>query len=634
MPRPIFSEHKIHSDRDRSWGSADSADPRPVPLRPHQPSTSSDHSSGLEWPNDAGGLALGILEASAGETCLLDTTGTVVATNATWREFGRANGGDVSRTGVGANYLDVLASAVGLDAALAAQWGQQLTCVLSGALASFEFDYECDAPDKQRWYTARIHSVPGFGACVSHVDVSDAMWARLALGHALHHDPITRLPNRGSLQATIAEVVTTARVTATAIAVAVIDIEGVARVNDSLGHAIGDDLLSDVAIRLGENLTGEGILGRLAADTFVVVWREVGGAGEATAHAQRLLDGLRGSFAVAGGFVDIAASIGIAFDPWPQDDSDELVVRAESAMRQARADGGGCVHLYTPGLRAAAAARWQLECEIRMGLERGEFLLHYQPVVDLRSGSVVGVEALIRWQHPDGLRMPDTFIAVAESSGLIVPLGEWVLHEACRQGARWVAEGLDLRVAVNFSAQQIGHADVVARIADALRTTGMKGERLLVEVTESTVLEHAERTQHVLDQLRALGIEVAIDDFGTGYSSLLYLKRYPIQALKVDRQFVSGMGTTMEDDAIVAGVIAFARAVGATCIAEGVETDAQYELLQDLRCRFAQGYLFSPPVAVNDVSAAIEACRMALTRLREPSRDALVSASVGSGVPS
>jgi EAL domain-containing protein (putative c-di-GMP-specific phosphodiesterase class I) len=213
------------------------------------------------------------------------------------------------------------------------------------------------------------------------------------------------------------------------------------------------------------------------------------------------------------------------------------------------------------------------------------------------------------------MRMPDTFIPVAEASGLIVPLGAWVLREACREGAAWAAAGLDLRVAVNLSAQQVGHHDIVATIDDALDTTGMRGDRLLVEVTESTVLEHAERITQVLESIRNRGIDIAIDDFGTGYSSLLYLKKYPIQALKIDRQFVSGLGTTSEDDAIVAGVIAFARAVGATCIAEGVETAAQYELLQALRCHFAQGYLFSRPVPARDVPAAMNASRATLASL-------------------
>jgi diguanylate cyclase (GGDEF)-like protein len=496
-------------------------------------------------------------------------------------------------------------------------WRRQLVSVLAGELETFEFEYRCDAPDTPRWYTAHVRRVPQLGACISHRDITVERTAQLALDYARRHDPSTLLPNRRAMEVAISELVSVARAAGSAVSVAVIDLEGVDRVSDSLGRATGEDLLIDVAARLGECVKGTAILGRFAADTFIVVWEGVSGASEALDLAQSLLDGLREPFAVSDGYVDVSASIGVVFDRWPVDAAQELVVNAESATRRARTDGGSQVHLFTTDLRAGAAQRWRLEREIRTGIERGEFTLHYQPVVDLMCGDVIGVEALIRWQHPTGLRMPDSFIAVAESSGLIVPLGEWVLREACRQGAAWAERGLDLRVAVNFSAQQIGHAGVVRAIDDALLTTGMRGDRLLVEVTESTVLDHSERTLRVLDEIRARGIDVAIDDFGTGYSSLLYLKRYPIQAIKIDRQFVSGLGTTTEDEAIVAGVISFARAVGATCIAEGVESSAQYDLLQLLRCRFAQGYLFSPPVPPHEIPSAADACRLVLDRLSE-----------------
>src|SRR3954452_2222680 len=241
-------------------------------------------------------------------------------------------------------------------------------------------------------------------------------------------------------------------------------------------------------------------------------------------------------------------------------------------MHAAKSEGRGRVRLYSDDLGRGAQSRLRTEQELREGIAAGEFALFYQPVIDLRLRKVVGVEALLRWLHPDGLRMPDTFIPIAEDTGLIVPLGGWVVEQACRQAVAWNTANLDLEMAVNLSARQVSHPDTIATIESALRAAKLDPSRLLVEVTESAVVEDAEAAQQALAQLAALGVRIAIDDFGTGYSSLLYLKRYPIQALKVDRTFVSGLGISDDDDAIVASVVSLARAVGAVSIAEGVET--------------------------------------------------------------
>ncbi|QNK82894.1 bifunctional diguanylate cyclase/phosphodiesterase [Nakamurella sp. PAMC28650] len=278
----------------------------------------------------------------------------------------------------------------------------------------------------------------------------------------------------------------------------------------------------------------------------------------------------------------------------------------------AKNHGRGLTRLFTDELRKDVTNRMLVEAELWQGLQRGEFVLHYQPVVDLSAGTVVGVEALIRWNHPDGLRMPDSFIPVAEATGVIHPLGAWVLTEACRQGARWAQQGLDLQMAVNFSARQIGHPDVVETIKTALAGSGLAADRLWVEITESAVLEDAELARIVCNRIRGLGASVAIDDFGTGYSSLLYLKRYPAAALKADRQFVAGLGLHHDDSAIVASVIGLAHAIGAICIAEGVETTAQYQALVALDCDYAQGYLFSRPVPAQEIPRAVEQCNSVL----------------------
>jgi EAL domain-containing protein (putative c-di-GMP-specific phosphodiesterase class I) len=283
-------------------------------------------------------------------------------------------------------------------------------------------------------------------------------------------------------------------------------------------------------------------------------------------------------------------------------------------MYDAKSRGRGRTRVWTAELRDVAARRMRTELELREALREGDFVLHYQPVVDLHRAEVTGVEALVRWAHADGLRMPDAFIPVAEATGLIVPLGTWVLGEACRQGAAWSAGGLDLLMAVNFSARQISDPQVIRAIRGALTASGLSPARLLAEVTESTVMEDAELAQVALKQIADLGVGVAIDDFGTGYSSLLYLKRYPISALKIDKHFVAGIGVHDDDDAIVSSIIALARAVGAVCIAEGVESPEQHAALRALGCDYAQGYLFGRPVPADQLPQALDQCRTVLAQ--------------------
>jgi EAL domain-containing protein (putative c-di-GMP-specific phosphodiesterase class I) len=346
---------------------------------------------------------------------------------------------------------------------------------------------------------------------------------------------------------------------------------------------------------------------RYAGDEFVLVWPSIKTHDEAAHLAERLTESLTAPFELESATVTVTASIGVVLG-FPPQAADDLLLNADAAMYDAKSRGRGRTRMYTDEMREGVAARLRTEAELREALDRGEFVLHYQPVIDLRARAVTGVEALVRWQHPDGLRMPDSFIPVAEATGLIVPLGTWVLEEACRQGAEWSAQGLELEMAVNFSARQIGHPDIIPSIRRALQRSQMRPERLIAEVTESSVVEDAEIAQLAFAQIREIGAAVAIDDFGTGYSSLLYLKRYPITALKVDRQFVAGMSTNDDDYAIVASVVSLARAVGAFCIAEGVETLEQYGALAQLGCEYAQGYLFGRPVPAGDLARVMRDC--------------------------
>ncbi len=554
-----------------------------------------------------GPMALSVLDAMEHSACLVDRAGTIIAVNRSWQAFAADNGGDASRTAVGRSYFDVCADAEGPDRAAAGQAAAGLRALLAGDIDRFELDYPCHSPTVERWLSLRIHRSAGAGAVVAHVDLSPVRQAQDALVHHTLHDELTGLPNRALLADRLSQALAWAGRQSRVVAVAHLGLDHFRRVNDSLGHQAGDALLRAVVARLSGLLRVGDTLARFVGDELVVVWPALASHEQAQVLAAGLVDAFAAPFDVDGASVALTASVGVAVGAAPRTPQD-LLLAADAALQDAKQNDRGAVRFFTEDLRTGVEARVRLEADLRAGLTRGELVLHYQPVIDLRTDVVTGVEALVRWAHPDGLRMPDAFIPVAEASGLIVQLGEAVLEEACRQGAAWAAAGLDLQIAVNFSARQVSHQRVITSVDGALRRSGLLPHRLLVEVTESTMLEDAELAEVVLSELAALGPEIAIDDFGTGYSSLLYLKRYPVRALKVDRSFVAGMGVNVNDDAIVASVISLAHAVGAVCIAEGVETQEQAVALRALGCDFAQGYLFGRPMPAKQIPSALAAC--------------------------
>jgi diguanylate cyclase (GGDEF)-like protein len=562
---------------------------------------------------ELGRLAVDLLDSIESPTCAVDSHADIFAVNRAWQEFSLAGGGSPQRTGVGVNYLEACrASPRGELPTDVDSVCEGLMAVLSGALDRFEHTYSCHSPQEHRWFSLRINPLPSHGgAVVTHLDVTAARELTDALAHQGLHDPLTDLPNRVLLADRLDQALAVAAREGRRVALAFLDVDNFKRINDSLGHDAGDELLRAVASRLNGQVRGGDTVSRFAGDEFVAVWPSVATMQEAQELAKRLTEAFEAPFLLSAATVTVSASVGLAVSVEGHS-ADELLLAADAAMYDAKSHDRGRMRTYNEELRADAAARLGTELELREGLTRGEFVLHYQPVVDLRRNVVSGVEALLRWQHPDGLRMPDTFIPVAESSGLIVTLGTWVLQEACRQAATWAAVGLELDMAVNLSTRQISHPDIVATIQSALRLAALEPARLMLEVTESTVMEDAEVARVALSNIRGLGVSVAIDDFGTGYSSLLYLKRYPVQSLKIDRVFVAGMGIHDDDDAIVASVVGLARAVGASCIAEGVETQEQHAALRALGCGYAQGYLFSHPVPAEQFPDSLAQVRRAL----------------------
>jgi diguanylate cyclase (GGDEF)-like protein len=369
-------------------------------------------------------------------------------------------------------------------------------------------------------------------------------------------------------------------------------------INDTLGHAIGDELLIIVAQRLRESVRDSDIVARLGGDEFVVVLTEVEDATAVARLADKILHVLAQPYLIGKSELHSAASIGLTFYPDDGEDGETLMKNADTAMYHAKSQGRNNIQFFTTEMNQAALKRLMLDQDLRVAVETRQFELHYQPQLDSRDGRIVGVEALVRWRHPrDGLISPGEFIPVAEETGIILQLGEWVLDEACRQLRVWQDDGIkDVTMAVNLSAHQLRSPVLLTQVAHALEKHGLRGADLELEITESVAMHDPAASISQLKALRDLGVRLSIDDFGTGYSSLSYLKLLPIHTLKLDQSFVRDIETDSNDVAICTATIALAHSLGLTVIAEGVETEAQRLLLTSHQCDFMQGYLFSKPL--------------------------------------
>ncbi len=430
-------------------------------------------------------------------------------------------------------------------------------------------------------------------------DISQLKMSEARLERMAHYDPLTDLPNRVLARLRLEHAIEQADRYAHSIAVLFIDLDRFKNVNDSFGHPVGDELLVEITRRLKNRIRSEDTFARLGGDEFLLILERVVDPGEVGHIAQSLIDLLDEPFVLSGGQeVYIGSSVGISLYPSDGRSTTELIQHADVAMYQAKADGRNTYRFFTAELSIAAQKRLKLETRLRRALERNEFVVHYQPKVDVASGRIVGCEALLRWQDPEqGLIPPYEFIPVAEEIGLIVALGEWVLRTACEQAEAWSRAGLArLNMAVNLSARQLWKPDLAERIAGILSETGMPAQWLELELTESMIIGQEALVEERFADLKALGLRLAIDDFGTGYSSLAYLKRFPIDVLKIDRSFVHDIPEDINDMEIAAAIVAMARALKLEVVAEGVETCAQLAFLQEQACDVYQGYLFSKPL--------------------------------------
>jgi diguanylate cyclase (GGDEF)-like protein/PAS domain S-box-containing protein len=444
------------------------------------------------------------------------------------------------------------------------------------------------------------------GIVVNARDVSDRKALQAQLTHQAFHDQLTGLANRALFLDRVTHALTLARRHQQKLALIFLDIDNFKTVNDSLGHGVGDRLLTIAAQRLLASVRTADTVARLGGDEFAVLLEDAEHDSGAIAVVERIVHALRHPFSLDGREVFATASIGVAI-AGEEETSSDLVRNADMAMYLAKRDGKARYQIFEPQMHTQALERLELEADMRRAIDREEFVVHYQPIVLLHTGEITGVEALVRWQHPrKGMIGPPLFIPIAEETGLIVPLGRWVVRDACRQAQRWQAmRGVPLTLTVNISGYQLQGESVVDDVRGALADSGLDPRQLVLEITESVLMQHNEILLERLRALKAIGVRLAIDDFGTGYSSLGYLQRFPIDILKIDKSFVDNVGMTGGEPALARAVIALGETLRLQTIAEGIEQRRQLNGLQELGCEMGQGYYFARPVAASAIDAIL-----------------------------
>ncbi|MCW2702372.1 MAG: hypothetical protein JWQ37_367 [Blastococcus sp.] len=554
-------------------------------------------------------LIRAVLNALPSRTAILDADGTILTTNAAWAASSASHGRPLA--GDGANYLDACraASAAGVPGARVVVDG--LEAVFAGRVQSFSVDYASSAPDgrgmQPSWWHLQAFPVDDKPrVVVTHTDITDRVTAEQRAAWQARHDHLTSLPNRTALYEAIAEALAgddSGRVT-----VLYMDIDGFKQVNDSLGHSSGDLLLRELASRLAHRTRPTDVVGRLGGDEFVVVAHDCDAEG-GEALARRFHGVFDEPFELAGTRLPLTVSIGIAASDPVHTEPEDLLRDADAAMYAAKVNGPNQHQVFTPALRTQLDDRWQIASRLRDAASTGEFAVHWQPVVHLRSGEVTGCEALLRWNHPQrGLIQPAEFIPIAEENGLIVPITRWLLQSTVAQGVIWAREGLDLEIAVNISAVHLASGTLVDDVLGAVADSGLPPRKLMIELTETSLARDPDQATEQFAALRKQGVRIAIDDFGTGYSSLSAVASLPVDVLKIDRSLVTGPGPNgaAAPAAILGAVSALGAALDMQVLAEGVETRAQVELARRVGCTYAQGFHLSRPVVAGQVTALLE----------------------------
>ena len=470
-----------------------------------------------------------------------------------------------------------------------------------------------DAP--RSWTPAEVSLLAEFGNMAGtelqlRQLLSDREVREQRLRHESVHDPLTGLPNRTLFMRRLSDATHRARRGQDGLfAVLFLDVDGFKLVNDSMGHHVGDEMLVAIARRLEGCVRGGDIVARLGGDEFAILLERILDVRDAAMVAERVQEALQAPLSIGGYEHATSASIGVALSTGASEQPEYVLRSADIAMYRAKNTGRGRYEMFDRAMHAEALTRLQIETDLRHAFDRDEFFLHYQPIVCLREGRIIGAEALIRWRHFErGVVSPATFIPVAEDTGLVVPLGRWVLREACRQAREWqsrLTAGQQFALSVNLSVREFAQPDLVRTVAAILEETGLAARDLRVEITESAIIGQKHPAIETVEQLRALGVAIHLDDFGTGYSALSYLHRLPLDAVKVDRAFTSSIDLEERPLHVVKAIISLAHAIGLEVVAEGVTNLRQLELLRDMGCDMAQGFVFSRPCSIDEMDALL-----------------------------
>jgi diguanylate cyclase (GGDEF)-like protein/PAS domain S-box-containing protein len=557
-----------------------------------------------------------VLEALPSATVLIGGDGRILIANRTWVADGqRLRSSGIQPGGVGDDYLAAMSRGLrpAHHAAIAAGLSRLRGEPEDSPAGSFNYEYSAQFGTYTAWFQLMAARVENSSRLVvTHTDITERVRAEQALAWRAGHDELTGLPNRATLLDMVADALAVGTPDAPGTALLVLDLDGFKTVNDSLGHQLGDRLLRQVGERLTEHVRPGDAVGRLGGDQFVVLARDCDQA-EAAALAFRLQTTFTLPFTASGISVPLSASIGVAVSRSDVRDPHQLLSDGDAAMFAAKNAGRDRVHLFSPGLREAA--RWRLEVATRLrGEAIDQLVVHYQPVVRLDTGEVEGVEALIRWQHPErGLLPPDAFLSVAEETGQVIPITRWLLRETTRKAAQWAAEGLLLRMSVNVSARHFSAETLVRDVRVALRDSGLPPDQLVLELTETSVAEDPTRAEDQLAVLRSFGVRVAIDDFGTGWSSLAQLFSLPIGTLKIDRSLLNAAERAVagETGAVLRAIVELTRTLGIRSVAEGVETPEHLRMVREAGCDLAQGWLLGQPMPAEEIPGWVRAVQAA-----------------------
>ncbi len=570
---------------------------------PPRPQGASCNLSGDQFAREA-------LDALPQHIAILDSEGVILNVNKAWRQFASANGGSPAATCEGANYLQVSLAAGQEGCQEGTAFVEGIRAVLDGVLLEFSLEYSCHTPEHPCWFLGVVTAMPGPGQArivVAHENITQLKQAESAIERLAYYDSLTKLPNRWLFQDRLNQTLAQARRENQLVGLVFLDLDRFKNINDTLGHSAGDELLKEVGRRLKGCIRRSDTIARLGGDEFVIILPAINQTEDATLIARKILQAFTPPVDLSGHEVFITTSIGIAIYPNDGQDSENLVRNADTAMYQAKELGRNNYQFFSPEMNRKVQEFLNLETSLRRALTRQEFLLHYQGIYDLTSGALTGIEALLRWQHPEwGLVYPLEFLTVAEETGLIQPLGDWVLSTAARQWRDWQKEGFTPPpMTVRLALKQARHPRLVETVGRALEECGLRAESLVLRLGPGTLADGDGTLQNNLRLLRALGVQLYLDDFGSGESAFAALRQHPVNGVKIDQSLIRDLPADADAAAIVHTVIDLAHARNIRIIAEGIVAEEQLSFLRQHHCDEGQGYIFGRPQSANEFAKAL-----------------------------